>query len=219
MFSVQDASDYGVPCAVMLNHFEFWIHNNRVNGRHQHEGRTWCHNSVKALTETFPYMTEDQIRRALEKLVASGVLMKSCLSDDKRDRTSWYAFINEDERLFAASIRQKSQIPFGTEDKSLYTDKNTDKTAALAVLAYLNDKAGKSFKAVKANVKLIQDRLKDYNEDELRAVIDDRVLAWKGDEKMDQYLRPATLFAAKNCSSYHGNLGKTKPANRFAGGV
>lgn len=103
--------------------------------------------------------------------------------------------------------------------RSLLSSRQEDFNSAAEILNYLNLKTGKAFKPVKANLSLIANRLKEFTADELKAVIDDRVLAWKGDAKMDPYLRPATLFCATNCASYHGNLAKPAADKRFKGGI
>lgn len=79
--------------------------------------------------------------------------------------------------------------------------------AAAELLDYLNHQAGRNFRAVKATLKPIQDRLATASPEQIRAVIDDRVKAWKDDPKMAEYLRPATLFSASKFESYLGNLG------------
>lgn len=79
--------------------------------------------------------------------------------------------------------------------------------AAAELLDYLNQQAGRNFRAVKATLKPIRDRLGSATPEQIRAVIDDRVKAWKDDPKMAQYLRPSTLFAASKFESYLGNLG------------
>lgn len=99
---------------------------------------------------------------------------------------------------------------------------------AEAILAYLNKKALRAYKPVKANIGLIVARLKEgATPDELRAVIDSKVQAWLSDPKMNQYLRPETLFNASKFANYVGELGASqnglfasnKPAGdpRFAG--
>ena len=75
------------------------------------------------------------------------------------------------------------------------------------LLAYLNAKAGKKFRPVDANLRLLAARLREATADEVRAVIDDRVSAWKGDAKMGAYLRPETLFNATKFAGYLGQLG------------
>ncbi len=77
----------------------------------------------------------------------------------------------------------------------------------VGLLEYLNAKAGKRFRSVEANIRLLAARLKEATPDEIRAVIDDRVSAWKGDAKMAAYLRPETLFNATKFSGYLGQLG------------
>lgn len=85
---------------------------------------------------------------------------------------------------------------------------------AVAVLGFLNEKTGRRFEAVKANVDLIAGRLRDgATVDTCKQVILNRVGKWAGDEKMAEFLRPATLFAAKNFAQYTGELGATGGAS------
>ena len=80
--------------------------------------------------------------------------------------------------------------------------------AARRVLAKLNEQAGKNFHFNDASLSLIQDRLKEYDEQTLCGVIVDRVDVWKGNTEMQQYLRPATLFNKSKCAQYVGELPK-----------
>jgi hypothetical protein len=143
-FDIEHAAAYGVYEAIVINHFQFWIFNNRANGVNFHDGHFWSYNSVAALTETFSYWKPDQIRRTLERLVKADVLIKGMYAK-KLDRSTWYAFADEDkflgERSSSANMpnrertRQKSQMSsantpgeFGINaESSIYTDKNTDK--------------------------------------------------------------------------------------------
>jgi uncharacterized phage protein (TIGR02220 family) len=60
-----------------------------------------------------------------------------------------------------------------------------------------------------ASAELVLSRLKDgYSAAELREVVLDRVRAWKGDEKMQEFLRPSTLFRKSNFEKYHEPLRK-----------
>lgn len=81
------------------------------------------------------------------------------------------------------------------------------KPEAIAILTYLNDKAGTAYRAVDANVDLILARLKEgATPDEIRAVIDRKVSAWSGGD-MAAYLRPATLFNKTKFAQYVGEVG------------
>ena len=91
------------------------------------------------------------------------------------------------------------------KDKSI-KDNNNYKD----VIDYLNEKAGKSFKCVEANNKLIRARYNEgYTLEDFYRVIDYKVLQWKGNE-WEKYLRPSTLFSAKNFENY---LNDSPPRN------
>lgn len=98
-FNVEDAEKYGIPAAILLDHFRHWITKNRANDKHFLDGRTWSYNSVKAFTELYPYMGIKQIRSALDKLVEEGVLLKRDWNEGKADRTLWYAFRDEEAQI------------------------------------------------------------------------------------------------------------------------
>jgi uncharacterized phage protein (TIGR02220 family) len=75
------------------------------------------------------------------------------------------------------------------------------------VLRFLNDRAEKRFRDTHTNLKLIAARLDEgYSVADMKQVIALKVREWKGDDVMDQYLRPATLFRATNFNNYYGNL-------------
>lgn len=65
------------------------------------------------------------------------------------------------------------------------------------VVAYLNEKAAKSYRPTGANADFVRKRLRaGATVQECKLVIWHLVGRWKGDEKMDQYLRPSTIFVA-----------------------
>lgn len=126
-FNIDIAAEYGIPCAVLLEHIWFWISKNTADGRHFHDGTYWTYSSVKAFSKLFPYMSKDQIRRALEKLVAEGLLITGNFNEEAYDRTLWYALTEK-----AKSILQNRQSPlanlpnpFGTDTEPI-PDINTD---------------------------------------------------------------------------------------------
>lgn len=82
-----------------------------------------------------------------------------------------------------------------------------DPDSPAGLLAYLNERTGKGFRAVEANVRLLEARLKSATPEQVRAVIDDRCAAWASDDRMADYLRPATLFGAQKFEQYLGKLG------------
>lgn len=81
------------------------------------------------------------------------------------------------------------------------------KPLARQILEFLNDKTGKRYQPVPANLEMIEARLKDgATEQELRQVVAKKCREWGGDEKMRDYLRPATLFNRTKFAQYQGEL-------------
>ena len=83
---------------------------------------------------------------------------------------------------------------------------------ATGILEYLNEKAGRNYEPVDANLKLIRGRLAESTPEKMRAVIDAKVSEWGNDPKMDYCLRPKTLFNATNFANYVGALHARVPA-------
>jgi len=81
-----------------------------------------------------------------------------------------------------------------------------DRKQAKDILNFLNEKTGRRYEPVDANLKLITARLKEYGPDKLRQMIALKSRKWINDDNMSQYLRPATLFNATKCAQYIGEL-------------
>lgn len=83
------------------------------------------------------------------------------------------------------------------------------------VLAYLNQKAGRSYRAVDENIKLIMARLKSgATVEDCKRIVDLKTIQWGSDDKMREYLRPATLFGATKFEQYMGEI-KPKEKERI----
>lgn len=84
---------------------------------------------------------------------------------------------------------------------------------AAEAIAYLNQKAGRNFRAVPSSTKLIRARAKEgATLWDFMAVIDRKCAEWLGDANREQYLRPATLFNAEKFNNYLGQIGTPVPA-------
>lgn len=119
-FDVDIAAEYGVNCAILLNHMWFWCEKNRANERHLYNGHYWTYSSVKALEELFPYMSKNSITRSLAKLKDNELLMEGNYNKSAYDRTKWYAltqkayYILSKEEIHLPKIRNgnaQSQKP------------------------------------------------------------------------------------------------------------
>ena len=128
----------------------------------------------------------------------------------QRDRYKETAYQDEFEQL--TTKKNKSYTLKNGSDDDLETiciqndstvlgldiDLDIDLDIHRAVIDYLNLKAGKNFKLVESNKKHINARIKEgFTLDDFKKVIDNKVTEWKNDDKMNQYLRPETLFSSK----------------------
>ena len=98
-FDIDLAVKYGILEAILLNHFDFWIKHNEANGVNYADGNYWTYNSVKALQELFPYVSERKIRYAIDHLKAEDLLISSQRNAANYDRTMWYALTEKGKSL------------------------------------------------------------------------------------------------------------------------
>ena len=113
-FNVEFAKRYGVDEAIMLKSFQFWIRLNKANKINYHDKRYWTYNSNKSLTEYFPFWTEKQVRRIIDSLTDKQILIKGNYNKIAYDKTSWYAFMNQD--LYLSDNFHLEDIPTDNKD-------------------------------------------------------------------------------------------------------
>lgn len=101
-FSVEAASIVGINAAILLEHISFWVHQNAAAGRNIRDGAAWTYGSVREIAERFPYMTEKQVRGALDRLQAEGLVKVGNFNRVKYDRTRWFSLTHEGRRIAAA---------------------------------------------------------------------------------------------------------------------
>jgi uncharacterized phage protein (TIGR02220 family) len=81
------------------------------------------------------------------------------------------------------------------------------KTESREILDYLNRATGRGYRPVDSNLKPIMARLKSgLTATRVKEVVLHKCDQWKGDAKMDQYLRPDTLFNATKFEQYLGEI-------------
>jgi hypothetical protein len=91
MFNIKIAEKLGMIEAVLLHNIQFWVEKSKANNKHFYKDRFWTYNSAKAFAELFPYLSEQQISRALKRLTDEGWLLKDNFNNNPFDRTSWYS--------------------------------------------------------------------------------------------------------------------------------
>jgi len=100
-------------------------------------------------------------------------------------------------------------------NKAKATSEDADTPFIEEVIAYLNEKTGKRYRASNQQAsKLIKGRIKEgYDLDDFKKVIDNKYEAWVGSQQ-EMYLRPVTLFGNK-FDSYLNESPDNRKAHTF----
>jgi uncharacterized phage protein (TIGR02220 family)/predicted phage replisome organizer len=135
-----------------------------------------------------------------------------CLSSwEKWQATDGLAVIREQTRKRVAKHREKQKLALCNvtgnvtvtqcnatdieEDKEKETETEIYKT----VVSYLNQKAGTNYRPTTPKTKTaIKARLSEgFTVEDFKTVIDKKCIEWLGNDTMEKYLRPETLFGTK----------------------
>lgn len=218
------AAIVGVKAALV---FQYIAHNCEYNEVEQieadfHDGRYWSFNSIKGLKAHFPYMSEKEIRGAIEKLEEAGALLIGSFNKSPYDRTKWYAISDAGREFYRALQNGKLDLPTGANggmpvganrlarrgepipvnnlpvNKEIPVNKRDNRENAKKVIDYLNEHAGSKYRYSESSLKHIIARLNEgFTVDDCYDVIDKKCSEWLRDERMEKYLRPETLFGPK----------------------
>lgn len=122
----------------------------------------------------------------------------------------WNKARQDDGSAIAKPLAKHASSSSSSSSSTIKNNMSGKPDAPTEIIEYLNGKTGRRFGFVKANLDLVKARLKEgATVETMKAVIDAKVKAWKGDPKMDEYLRPETLFGARKFAQYSGQLGGT----------
>ena len=118
VFVTEVADRYGMAAAVILNNIFYWMKQNEANETNYHDGHYWTYNSAKGFTRIFTYLSEKQIRNALEILKSGGLILTGNYNKVPYDRTLWYTVTEKGAEFFqnASSIKGNSICPQGKMD-------------------------------------------------------------------------------------------------------
>lgn len=108
---------------------------------------------------------------------------------------------------------EKKSLPVASSEED--REKEEDKKTYIYIVDYLNQKAGTKYKASsKKTQTCIHARLAEgFTIDDFKVVIDKKCADWLGDAKMEQYLRPETLFGTKFESYLNAKVTRQIPMN------
>ena len=94
-FSVEHAELYGIECAILIHHIQFWIEQNQRMKRNFYDGKTWMYQTQDEIAACYSYWNREKVQRILQKLQDLNVLVKGNYNKNSFDKTGWYAFENE----------------------------------------------------------------------------------------------------------------------------
>jgi uncharacterized phage protein (TIGR02220 family) len=158
---------------------------NSINGKLGNLKRYYP--KIYALVESGEMSIEEGITKGKQSLLTSG-------GDSGGDRE------NSQRKGKERKVNEKKELNNGAN------------APHVPIVEYLNAKLGSKYLTSGKKTKaLIQARLNEgFTVDDFMRVIDKKVLKWKGDVKMEQYLRPETLFGTK----FESYLNEPEPAKK-----
>ncbi len=110
-FDTGIAAQLGIHAAVVYNHIVYWLRINASKNSNFINGKTWMYETQKDIAEFLGYLSVDEVKKAIIRLVDSGILIKDCHNKNKFDRTAWYT-VNDQNILGIKKIFTK--VPIGT---------------------------------------------------------------------------------------------------------
>jgi len=186
-----------------------WIQVERVLNEFFHDnGETWTHFRIEADLAS----VQESVEKASKAGKASAMARqrKKELKDNARSTT-----VETDVHTTVPTQSQPSDKIRSDKIKADKQSRAAPDDIAPSVITYLNNKTGRKFGCVEANLKLIRARITEgATWESLTGVIDLKCSEWLNDQKMHEYLRPATLFNAEKFNQYVGLIGAPRPKTK-----
>lgn len=111
-FDVGIAKVVGLNAAVVFNHILYWL---RINARkkdaEKHDGKYWMYETQKQMADFFEYLSEDDVCRAIKKLLDEGLIIKGNFNKTPFDKTSWYTIEDQDLIINESEIQKSFTKP------------------------------------------------------------------------------------------------------------
>ena len=160
----------------------------------------------------FCQCSESKVAHAVTRLVELGYVSRKSFDGRQRILQSRLAkFARQNSKVCKADVQNlqesniDSNIDISSSIKKEYKESPQENDFTVAVVDYLNEKAGTHYRAGVAKTQaLIKARANEgFTEEDFRTVIDKKCTDWIGTE-YEQYLRPQTLFGTKFESYLNG---------------
>lgn len=99
----------GINGAVLFSYISYWLRKNHARSMNQHDGRTWMFDTHEQIASWLEW-SHDKVRRNIKKLKAANLLVTGRYNRRKADRTTWYAFANQDRFLPSKTTQDSDSI-------------------------------------------------------------------------------------------------------------
>ena len=158
-------------------------------------------------------------------------MIGSAVDNDNANRQRRFREREKEKMLLTnnASVTQEVQDNYASvtnrnerlenRDKSIEIrdiKKETRKKDCSAIVSYLNEKLGTQYREAGKTSELINARMDEgYTVEDFTKVIDTMCSEWLGDPKMEQFLRPSTLFSKTHFPEYLNRKPKKKAASQY----
>lgn len=209
------AREIGLNEAIMLQQMHYWL----IKSSHEFEGVKWFYKTLEDWQTEFPFWSAMTIRRTLTNLEKQKVIRIGNFNKKKFDKTKWYTIeyqcvnrrcVQYEQTM--CSNRTDGCVQFEQTYTREYTETTTEnnvteeKTLKVVwteetkhIIDYLNKRTGKKYSVkTKKTAQLIHKLLDNgFTVEDFERVIDIKCKQWLNNEKMNQYLRPRTLFSEK----------------------
>ena len=164
------------------------------------EGKDGCFASNAYFAEFFG-ITKDRVKQIISSLVEKGYISNQLIYKEGTKQVEKRILRVVKKTTWGGG--ENYPTPRGENYQDITKNNITkNKYNYQEIIDYLNEKTGKTYKAVKTNNQLINARYEEgYTLEDFKAVIDYKTSKWKGTE-WEKYLRPSTLFSAKNFENY-----------------
>lgn len=200
----------------MLQQMHYWL----LKSANEFTGVKWFYKTLEEWQTEFPFWSAMTIRRTLGSLEKQKIIKIGNFNKKKFDKTKWFTIdyqrVNrrcvQNEQTMCSDCtdgcvqnEQTNTIDYQestTENNNVSEEKPPkvvwpDETKH--IIDYLNKRTGKKYSVkTKKTAQLVHKLLDNgFTVEDFERVIDIKCKQWLNNEKMNQYLRPRTLFSEK----------------------
>ena len=121
-FEVEVAAEVGINAAVVFENIAFWILHNEKQGKNKRDGVHWMYATQKDLAAQFDYLTEKQVRTAIDKLIGADYLRVGNYNRHGYDRTRWFALTEKGKSIKRDGLMLAPELANGEPEKAEGSD-------------------------------------------------------------------------------------------------